>query len=90
MSPTHLRWIKLVCTFLTHFPLNYLSQVYTINQESRYLLVQGVPAINVTDELLKLLSLYGTIDEYRILEDYPAEAFTKVYWIKYTSIQAAR
>ncbi|XP_071802979.1 uncharacterized protein [Asterias amurensis] len=65
-------------------------KVYTINQESRYLLVQGVPAINVTDELLKRMSLYGTIEEYKILEEYPAEAFTKVYWVKYANIQAAR
>ncbi|XP_038047354.1 uncharacterized protein LOC119721369 [Patiria miniata] len=65
-------------------------KVYTINQESCYLIIQGVPDIKVTEELLKLFSLYGTIEEYRILEDFPAEAFTKVYWVKYVELQAAR
>eukprot|EP00057_Strongylocentrotus_purpuratus_P032710 XP_788568.3 PREDICTED: uncharacterized protein LOC583571 [Strongylocentrotus purpuratus] len=66
-------------------------QVFTINQESRYLLVHGVPDINITDELLKLLSLYGVIEEYRTLDDdQTAEEFTKTHWIKYANIQAAR
>ncbi|XP_072179768.1 uncharacterized protein [Diadema setosum] len=65
-------------------------KVFTINQESRYLLVQGVPDIRISDELLKLFSLYGLIEEYRILDDLPAEEFTKNYWIKYGDIQAAR
>ncbi|XP_030829991.1 uncharacterized protein LOC583571 [Strongylocentrotus purpuratus] len=66
-------------------------KVFTINQESRYLLVHGVPDINITDELLKLLSLYGVIEEYRTLDDdQTAEEFTKTHWIKYANIQAAR
>lgn len=45
--------------------LNVVScdQVYTINQESRYLLVLNVPALGITKELLELFSLYGTIEE---------------------------
>ena len=27
---------------------------------------------------------------YQILDDYPAEQFTKVYWIKFQKINAAR
>ncbi|XP_041479198.1 uncharacterized protein LOC121426859 [Lytechinus variegatus] len=65
-------------------------KVFTINQESRYLLVHGVPDINVTDELLKLLSLYGKIEEYRTLDESDAEEFTKTHWIKYADISAAR
>ncbi|XP_033111746.1 uncharacterized protein LOC117112714 [Anneissia japonica] len=65
-------------------------KVFTINQESVYILIHGVPDINITRELLELCSLYGSIDEYRILDDYPTEPFTKVYWIKYQELQAAR
>lgn len=38
-------------------------QVYTINQESRYLLVQGVPEVGAAEELVQLFALYGTIEE---------------------------
>lgn len=65
-------------------------KVYTINQESKYLLVQNIPIVNATQELLQLFALYGEIDEYRLLKDYPREQFTEVYWIKYKRIQSAR
>uniref|UniRef100_A0AAQ5ZDF7 RNA-binding protein 48 n=1 Tax=Amphiprion ocellaris TaxID=80972 RepID=A0AAQ5ZDF7_AMPOC len=38
-------------------------QVYTINLESRYLMVQGVPAIGVMTELIQLCALYGVVEE---------------------------
>ena len=38
-------------------------QVYTVNQESKYLLVTNVHALGVTKELLELFSLYGDIAE---------------------------
>ncbi|XP_028394596.1 RNA-binding protein 48-like [Dendronephthya gigantea] len=65
-------------------------KVYTINLESKFLLVQGVPALGVTKDLLETFAIYGTIDEYRILDDYPSDKFTKVYWIKFRHIMAAR
>ncbi|XP_057293004.1 RNA-binding protein 48-like [Hydractinia symbiolongicarpus] len=65
-------------------------KVYTINQESKYLLVEGVPAVGASKELIELFALYGEVEEYRLLDDYPAEQFTEVYWIKYRKIQAAR
>ncbi|CAG8512442.1 6932_t:CDS:2 [Rhizophagus irregularis] len=39
------------------------TRVYTINQESRYLVVENVPALGLTKELLELFALYGTIEE---------------------------
>ncbi|KAI1901613.1 hypothetical protein AGOR_G00036200 [Albula goreensis] len=65
-------------------------KVYTINLESRYLLVQGVPAIGVMKELVQLFALYGAIEEYRVLDEYPAEKFTEVYLIKFQKLQSAR
>lgn len=68
----------------------HARKVYTVNLESKYLLVQNVHALGVTKELLELFSLYGEIEEYRILDEFPAEEFCDVYWIKFKSINSAR
>ena len=65
-------------------------QVYTVHQESRYLLVQNVSAVGAKDQLAKVFSAYGAISELYPLDDYPAEKFTEVYLIKYQRIQSAR
>ncbi|CAG8749429.1 14076_t:CDS:2 [Gigaspora margarita] len=65
-------------------------KIYTVNHESRYLVVENVPALGLSKELLELFSLYGAIEEYRYLDDYPCEKFTDVYWIKFQSIAEAR
>ncbi|CAB1350735.1 unnamed protein product [Coregonus sp. 'balchen'] len=65
-------------------------KVYTINLESRYLMVQGVPAIGVMTELIQLSALYGAVEEYRVLDEYPAEEFTEVYLIKFQKLTSAR
>ncbi|CAH3164113.1 unnamed protein product [Porites lobata] len=65
-------------------------KVYTINLESKYVLVQGVPAVGAVKELLEQFALYGAIEEYRFLDEYPAEPFTEVYWIKFQRINSAR
>nr|XP_015213587.1 PREDICTED: RNA-binding protein 48 [Lepisosteus oculatus] len=65
-------------------------KVYTINLESRCLLVQGVPALGVMSELVQLFALYGVIEEYRVLDEYPSEQFTEVYLIKFQKLQSAR
>ncbi|KAM9649780.1 RNA-binding protein 48 isoform 1-T1 [Morphnus guianensis] len=65
-------------------------KVYTINLESRYLLIQGVPALGVMKELVEQFALYGAIEEYHALDEYPAEQFTEVYLIKFQKLQCAR
>lgn len=65
-------------------------KTYTINQESKYVMVVGVPAVGATKELLQQFALYGEIEEYRYLDEYPVEEFTEAYWIKYRRIQSAR
>ncbi|XP_010153913.1 PREDICTED: RNA-binding protein 48, partial [Eurypyga helias] len=64
--------------------------VYTINLESRYLLIQGVPALGVMKELVEQFALYGAIEEYHALDEYPADQFTEVYLIKFQKLQCAR
>lgn len=68
----------------------FLFQVYTVNLESRYLLIQGVPALGVMKELVEQFALYGAIEEYHALDEYPAEQFTEVYLIKFQKLQCAR
>ena len=64
--------------------------MYTINQESRYVLVQGIPSVGAHDDLLKMLALYGAIEEYRLLDEYPADEFTDVMWVRFQKLPAAR
>ncbi|KAK3736514.1 hypothetical protein QZH41_009388, partial [Actinostola sp. cb2023] len=64
--------------------------VYTINQESKYIIVNGVSSVGVSQELSGKLSAYGYIAEYRKLDDYPTEDFTEVYLVKYEKISNAR
>ncbi|XP_037130430.1 RNA-binding protein 48 [Syngnathus acus] len=65
-------------------------KVYTINLESCYVMVQGVPAIGVMTELIQLCALYGVVQEYRPLDEYPAEEFTEVYLVKFQKLTSAR
>lgn len=65
-------------------------RVYTINLESRYLLIQGVPAVGAMKELVERFALYGAIEQYNALDEYPAEDFTEVYLIKFLNLQSAR
>jgi len=65
-------------------------KAYTINQESRYLMVKNVPALGNVEDLIKLFALYGTIEEYRLLDEEEAAAFTDIYWIRFTDIAASR
>ncbi|KAI9596523.1 hypothetical protein BDF19DRAFT_16084 [Syncephalis fuscata] len=65
-------------------------KVYTINQESRYLVVENIPALGLTQELIHLFEGYGVIDEYQLLDDYPTKDHIDVYWIRYTELNEAR
>ena len=53
-------------------------------------MVHGVPALGAHHDLIKRLTQYGTVEEYRILDEYPSENFTDTYLIKYQRIQSAR
>ncbi|XP_029414218.1 RNA-binding protein 48 isoform X1 [Nannospalax galili] len=41
-------------------------------------------------ELVERFALYGAIEEYNALDEYPAEDFTEVYLIKFMNLQSAR
>ncbi|KAG4101794.1 hypothetical protein H8356DRAFT_932164 [Neocallimastix lanati (nom. inval.)] len=65
-------------------------KVYTIVQESRYLIVSNVPTLGITKELIELFALYGPIEEYRFLDEHDnTTSYFDTYWIKFKNIGQA-
>ncbi|XP_012066991.1 RNA-binding protein 48 [Jatropha curcas] len=65
-------------------------RVYTVCDESRYLIVRNVPALGCGDELLKLFATYGDIEDFKPMDAEDSEPFTDVYWIKFRLVSNAR
>ncbi|GMF64969.1 unnamed protein product [Phytophthora lilii] len=79
-------------------------RVFTVANESRYVVVRNVPALGVIEDLLKRLSLYGKVCEYRLLDhadDRQAalqfesgagddDEFTDTVWVQYETVNNAR
>ncbi|CAI5512024.1 unnamed protein product, partial [Closterium sp. Naga37s-1] len=65
-------------------------RVYTVNDESRYLMVRNVPALGCVGDLLRLFSAHGPIEEHRMMDEEDAPAFTDVVWLKFTHLHHAR
>ncbi|KAK9938626.1 hypothetical protein M0R45_015352 [Rubus argutus] len=65
-------------------------RVYTVCDESRYLIVRNVPSLGCGDELLKLFSSYGDVEECKPMDAEDCEQFTDVYWIKFRLVSNAR
>ena len=61
-----------------------------MNDESRHLLINGVPGIAVAAELKTLCEKYGSIEEIRLVNDYPSDKFCEVYYVRFHLLQAAR
>ncbi|KAI4328218.1 hypothetical protein L6164_020591 [Bauhinia variegata] len=65
-------------------------RVYTVCDESRYLIVRNVPALGCGDDLLKLFSTYGEVEECKPMDAEDCEPFTDVYWVKFRLFSNAR
>lgn len=65
-------------------------RVYTVCDESRYLIVKNVPALGCGDDLLKLFQSYGEIQDCKPMDEEDCEPFTDVYWIKFSQVSNAR
>ncbi|KAH7415210.1 hypothetical protein KP509_14G032800 [Ceratopteris richardii] len=65
-------------------------RVYTVSDESKYLIVKNVPALGCIEELVKLFGSYGPIEEYRLMDEEDCEPYTDIYWIKFMKISNAR
>merc|ERR1712071_589052 len=65
-------------------------KVYTVNDESRHLLIHQVPAISLHEELELLCQRYGSIEFIKKIPNYETEEkFCDVYQVKYNVIQSA-
>ncbi|VVB14365.1 unnamed protein product [Arabis nemorensis] len=58
-------------------------RVYTVCDESRYLVVRNVPALGCGDDLMRLFATYGEVEECKPMDAEDCEEFTDVYWIKF-------
>ncbi|XP_022830284.1 uncharacterized protein LOC111359074, partial [Spodoptera litura] len=67
---------------------HFCQQAYSINNESKHLLVFGVPALNLRQETKALFSKFGKL-QFNITK-YPAEQFTETYHANFEDIQSAR
>ncbi|KAK1269687.1 hypothetical protein QJS04_geneDACA005040 [Acorus gramineus] len=65
-------------------------RVYTVCDESKYLIVRNVPALGCGDDLMSLFSTYGDVDECKPMDAEDCEPFTDVYWIKFAQFGNAR
>ncbi|KAK1381495.1 RNA-binding protein 48 [Heracleum sosnowskyi] len=65
-------------------------RVYTVSDESKYLIVRNVPALGCGDELLKLFGSYGPVEECKPMDAEECEQYTDVYWIKFCQVNNAR
>nr|XP_042910093.1 RNA-binding protein 48 isoform X1 [Parasteatoda tepidariorum] len=65
-------------------------KVYTINQESVYLIISNVPTVGASEQLQAICDQYGNVVDFRPLDEYPSEEFTEVYLVKYDALSPAR
>ncbi|KAI3837691.1 hypothetical protein MKW98_027050 [Papaver atlanticum] len=65
-------------------------KVYTVCDESRYLIVRNVPSLGCEDELGKAFQSYGEIEECKPMYEEDCEPYTDVYWIKFVRVDNAR
>lgn len=65
-------------------------RVYTVCDESRYLIVRNVPSLGCQEELHKLFAGYGPVEDCKPMHAEESEPFTDVYWIKFQHVNNAR
>lgn len=61
-----------------------------MNDESQHLLIRGVPAVNLYDEVKKLCRRYGNVLSIRQVKFEDQEEFTHSFHVTFVRIQSAR
>lgn len=64
-------------------------KVYTVNDESKFLILTGIPAIKISNEVESLCLKYGHVEFIQPLPDYPCEAYTEASLVKYARVKSA-
>ncbi|KAL7149131.1 hypothetical protein ABFS83_05G018800 [Erythranthe nasuta] len=65
-------------------------RVYTVCDESKFLIVRNVPSLGCSDQLSQLFSTYGQVEECKPMDAEDCEQYTDVYWIKFHQVNNAR
>ncbi|KAL8052628.1 hypothetical protein ABFS82_05G017400 [Erythranthe guttata] len=65
-------------------------RVYTVCDESKFLIVRNVPSLGCGDQLAQLFSTYGQVEECKPMDAEDCEQYTDVYWIKFHQVNNAR
>nr|GMD97010.1 RNA-binding protein 48-like [Ipomoea batatas] len=65
-------------------------RVYTVCDESKFLIVRNVPSLGCGDDLAKLFTTYGEVEECKPMDAEDCEPFTDVYWIKFQRVDNPR
>ncbi|XP_027221289.1 RNA-binding protein 48 [Penaeus vannamei] len=64
-------------------------KVYTVNDESKFLILTGIPAIKISNEVESLCLKYGHVEFIQPLPDYPCEAFTEAFLVRFARVKSA-
>ncbi|ETV97772.1 hypothetical protein H310_09125 [Aphanomyces invadans] len=67
------------------------AKAYTVNEESRYILVRNIPALGATEELLQRLGEFGRVERHRLEDDHDdASEYIDVLWVQFDTVTASR
>nr|GMD98804.1 RNA-binding protein 48-like [Ipomoea batatas] len=67
-----------------------LNEEFLIGLRARFLIVRNVPSLGCGDDLAKLFTTYGEVEECKPMDAEDCEPFTDVYWIKFQRVDNAR
>uniref|UniRef100_A0A0E0CHM5 RNA-binding protein 48 n=1 Tax=Oryza meridionalis TaxID=40149 RepID=A0A0E0CHM5_9ORYZ len=65
-------------------------RVYTVCDESKYLIVRNVPSLGCGDDLANLFATYGPVDECTPMDAEDCDPYTDVFFIKFSQASNAR
>ncbi|KAJ3690984.1 hypothetical protein LUZ61_020148 [Rhynchospora tenuis] len=65
-------------------------RVYTVCDESKYLIVRNVPSLGCGEELKNLFESYGPVEECKPMDAEDCEPYTDVFFIKFSQVSNAR
>lgn len=65
-------------------------RVYTVCDESKYLIVRNVPSLGCGDDLANLFGTYGPVEECKPMDAEDCEPYTDVFFIKFSHVSNAR
>ncbi|KAJ4776782.1 RNA-binding protein 48 [Rhynchospora pubera] len=65
-------------------------RVYTVCDESKYLIVRNVPSLGCGEELKRLFESYGPVEECKPMDAEDCEPYTDIFFIKFSQVSNAR